>query len=207
MIPSPETQVHFIEDISQSFTLSLESWTTDRKPVDTAKEFQIDISPASNINSPLYLIATHQRKQRLDPADPTSNLSNNGFKNALFYNVQVRKCYSEIDGTRFPKNPILTNYDENNYLDQYRDLKLIFRDYVGESMLAPNITYDKMINYYPFEIIDLRFQIDHMSPKKIRLFQEYDVNPVVTILNTILMKHREIELISDGNKITSVEVV
>ena len=52
ILPSPETQVHFSEDISKTFTLSYESWTTDRKPVDTAKVFQTDISSASNINSP-----------------------------------------------------------------------------------------------------------------------------------------------------------
>ena len=56
IIPSPETQVYFNEAISKTFTLSYESWTTDRKPVDTARDFQIDISSASNINSPLYLI-------------------------------------------------------------------------------------------------------------------------------------------------------
>ena len=51
--PYPETQVYFNEDISKTFTLSYESWTTDRKPVDTSKELQVDISSASNINSPL----------------------------------------------------------------------------------------------------------------------------------------------------------
>ena len=53
IIPSHETQVNFNETISNSFTLSDEFWTTDRKPVDTSKEFQIDISSASTINSPL----------------------------------------------------------------------------------------------------------------------------------------------------------
>ena len=70
IIPSPETQVIFNEAISQTFTLSYESWTTDRKPVDTAREFQVDISSASNINSPLYLIAAHQKTQKADPANP-----------------------------------------------------------------------------------------------------------------------------------------
>ena len=37
LIPSPETQVNLNEAISQTFTLSYESWTTDRKPVDTAR--------------------------------------------------------------------------------------------------------------------------------------------------------------------------
>ena len=97
--------------------------------------------------------------------------------------------------------------EKNNYLDQYRDLKLFYKEYVGESMLFPIITYDKMKNFYPIQIIDLRFQVDHISPKKIRLFEEHDPNPTNTDLYVILIKHREIKMISDGNKFISVEVV
>ena len=64
-----------------------------------------------------------------------------------------------------------------------------------------------MKNYYPIQIIDLRFQVDHISPNKIRLFQEYDDNPTNTNLYTTLIKHREIKMISDGNKIIGDEVV
>ena len=64
-----------------------------------------------------------------------------------------------------------------------------------------------MKNYYPIQIIDLRFQVDHVSPEKIRLFEEYDPNPVITNLYVILIKQREIKMISDGDKIISVEVV
>ena len=49
IIPSPETQLIFNEAISKNFTLSYESWTTDRKPVDAAREFQI-----SNLTSIKY---------------------------------------------------------------------------------------------------------------------------------------------------------
>ena len=119
IIPSRETQVYFNEAFSKTFTLSFESWTTDRKPVDTAREFQIDISSASNINTPLYLIAAHEKTQRPDPANPANKLSNNRFNNAIFDHVEVRKNYSEIDGIRYPKNSIMVNYEENNYLDQY----------------------------------------------------------------------------------------
>ena len=144
IIASPETQVNFNEAVSKAFTLSYESWTTDRKPVDTAREFQIDISSASNINSPLYLIAAHQKTQRPDPANPAKTLSNNIFNNSIFDDVEVRKYYSEVDGARYPKNPVMINFAENNYLEQYRDLKLFYKEYVGESMLSPIITYDKM---------------------------------------------------------------
>ena len=47
------------EAITKSFTLSYESWTTDRKPVDTAQEIQLDIRSASKINASLYPIAAH----------------------------------------------------------------------------------------------------------------------------------------------------
>ena len=60
---------------------------------------------------------------------------------------------------------------------------------------------------YPFQIIDLRLQVDHLSPQKRRRFGEYDDNPTNTFLYIIVIKHREIKLISDGNKIISVEVV
>ena len=151
IIPSPETQVIFNEAISKTFTLSYESWTTDRKLVNAAKKFQIDISSASNINSPLYLLATHQLTQRVDPGDDTLILSKNRFDNPIFDNVKIRKYYVEIDGVRY--QPVMGNYDENNHLEQYRDLKLFYREYIGEPMLNPIITYDKMKEYYPIQII------------------------------------------------------
>ena len=64
-----------------------------------------------------------------------------------------------------------------------------------------------MKKYYPFEIIDLRFQVDHISPNKIRLFKEYDENPINTIIYIILIKHREIKMISHGNKNISVDFI
>ena len=64
----------FNEALNNNFTLSYESWTTDKKPIDTAREFQIDISSASNKNSPVYLISADQETQRPNPANPANNL-------------------------------------------------------------------------------------------------------------------------------------
>ena len=144
IIPSPEPQVYFNEPISESFTLSYESWTTDRKPIDAAKEFQIDFSSASNSNSPIHLIAAHQLTQWPDPTDPTINLSTRRFNNAIFDHAKVRKYYVEIDGIRYPKKPIKNNYAEINYLDQYRDIKLFYKKHVGKPVLYPIISYGKM---------------------------------------------------------------
>ena len=101
----------------------------------------------------------------------------------------------------------MNNYDGNNYLDQSREIKLFYKEYVGEPLLTPIITYDRMKDYYPSEVIDLRCQVDHISSKKIRFFQEYDDNPVNSFLYIISLKLREIKLISDGSKFISVEIV
>ena len=100
----------------------------------------------------------------------------------------------------------MINYDENTYLDQKRDLNFFKKEYVGERMMSPIITYDKMIKYYPFEIIDLRFRADHITRRR-RFFEEYDENPINSNLYIFLIKHREIKMISDGNKIITVEIV
>ena len=64
-----------------------------------------------------------------------------------------------------------------------------------------------MKTFYPIQVIDLRFQIDYKTPKKIRLFEEYENTPENTNLYVILIKHRENIMISDGNKITAIELI
>ena len=43
--------------------------------------------------------------------------------------------FCEIDGYRYPKDSIIKNFPENHYLDQYRDLKLFFKEYGGEKLM------------------------------------------------------------------------
>ena len=58
----------------------------------------------------------------------------------------------------------------------------------------------------PFEIFDLRHQSDHITPKKNQLFMEYDADPENARFCLILIRRRELELISDGNKLIEVKV-
>ena len=64
-----------------------------------------------------------------------------------------------------------------------------------------------MKTFYPIQVIDFRFQIDYITPKKIRLFEEYENAPENTNLYVILKKHRKINMVSDGNKITGFEFI
>ena len=40
------------------------------------------------------------------------------------------------------------------FLDQYRDLKIIYKKYVGEELMSFFISYPDMKNFYPIQVID-----------------------------------------------------
>ena len=58
---------------------------------------------------------------------------------AIFDHLYVRKYFVEINGVRYPRDAINLDYNKNDYLDQYRDLKAFFRECVGEHILSPFI--------------------------------------------------------------------
>ena len=121
--------------------------------------------------------------------------------------MDIRKYYVEIDGQRYPRDSVLINYEENDYIQQYKDLKLFWKEYIGEPILNPLISYPDMKTKYPIEIIDLRHQSDHIVPKKIQIFHEYGTDADNGRLLIILNRRKEIELISDGNKQIEVKVI
>ena len=60
---------------------------------------------------------------------------------------------------------------------------------------------------YSFVITDLRHQPDHITSKRIQVIQEYGTDLDNARLFLILFKRKEIELISDGNKLQEVKVI
>ena len=99
------------------------------------------------------------------------------------------------------------NYEQNDYIEQYKGLKLFSKEYIGEQLLSPFLSYPDMKTKYLIEIIDSRHQADHIAPKKIQLFLEYDIDPENARFILILIRRREIELISDGNKLIEIKII
>ena len=64
-----------------------------------------------------------------------------------------------------------------------------------------------MKNFFPVQLIDLRHQVDHITPKKIQLFEDYRNDPANARIFIILIGHRQIEMISDGIKITEIKAL
>ena len=202
LTPNSETQVFFNESIKNNYTLTFDSWYTERKIVTDVGEFQVDIASSQSTNSPKYLIAAHQTEDRIGTAHKANNI-------AIFDHVDMKKYFVEIDGYPYPKESVLTIITENDYLNQYRGLKSFYQEYVGKQLMNPFISYIDMKNKYPIQVIDLRHQIDHISPKKIQLFEDYKNDPVYENkrLYVILIGHKQIETISDGNKFIEIKVI
>ena len=132
LIPNSQTHVMFNEAILNNYTFTLYSWYTERKISNDGRQLQVDIASAQHINSPNYLKSTFQTNDRTTPKKA---------RNPSVCNTNhVIKYFVEIDGVRYNKNGVLTNFVENSYLGQYRYLKLFYKEYVGEKLLQPFIS-------------------------------------------------------------------
>ena len=199
LIPSVETQIMFSEATQSNYRITFDEWYTERKVIsDTIT--QMGFGTSRHVNSPKYLIGAHQTRTRAD----TANKNND---NAIFDNLNLRKYFVEIDSVRYPRDCVLVNSEQNDYIEQYKDLKLFFKEFIGEELMSPFISYLDLKTKCPIQILDLRHQPDHITPKKIQLFQEYIVDPENANFYLILISRREIELISDGNKLIKVKVL
>ena len=188
----------FKESIQNNYRMFFDEWYTERR-IATDQIYQVDIGSAQSFNSPKYLICAHQTTSWADFPNKRTNIS-------VFDHLNVRKYFIKIDGVRYPRDAILTNYNQNDYLDQYKDVKLFYKEYVGEEILNPFLSYTDMKTKYVIQVIDIRFQVDHMTPKKIQLFEEYRAAPADAKLFIILIRRREIEKIWNANKLIEVKV-
>ena len=55
--------------------------------------------------------------------------------------MDLRKYNVEIDGQRSLRDSVLINYEENDYIQQYKELKAFWKEYIGEPILNPLISY------------------------------------------------------------------
>ena len=113
LIPSVETQVMFNEATQNTYKISYDEWFTERRIISDTNT-QLDIGSSRNVQSPQYLIGAHQTRDRIDTSISTKNVS-------IFDNLDLRKYYNEIDGQRYLSDSSVMNYEQNDYIEQYKD--------------------------------------------------------------------------------------
>ena len=173
LIPSVETQLMFNEATQNTYKISFDDYYTERRLI-SDMIVQVDIGSGQQVNSPKYSICAHQMEERID-------LPNKNKNNAIFDHLNLLKYYVEIDGQRYPRNSLLIIYEENDYIEQHKKLKLYFREYIGEPIFSPFISYLDMETKYPIEIIDLGRQSDHLTPKKFNYFM--NIKTILVLLD------------------------
>ena len=198
LIRNVETQVLFNEATQKNYKISHDENYTERRVISDMST-HMDIGSSLQVNSPKCLIGAHQARVRADTANKNNNI-------AIFGNLDLRNFLIEVDAIRYPRDSILVNFEQNDYIEQFKEIKVFFREYIGEELMSPFIFYPDMKTKYPIEIIDLRHQSNHITPKKNQLLQEHSADPENANFYLLLIRRREIELISDGKKLIEIKV-
>ena len=119
LIPNVETKVVFNEATQNNYNIIFDEWYTERR-VTSDTTTQLDIGTSQHVNSPKYLIAVHQTRIRADATNKNNNI-------AIFDNLNLQKYYVEIDSVGYPRDSVLVNYEQNDYIEEYKDFKKKFQ--------------------------------------------------------------------------------
>ena len=199
LMPSVETQLMFNEATQNIYKISFDKWYTERRLISDLL-VQHDIGSAQKLSSPKYLNSARPTSLRKTTPDKKFNI-------ALLHNLDLRKNFVEIDGQTYPRESVLINYEEKDYIQQYKGLKLLSKEYIGELLLNSRISYPEMETKYLIVIIVLRHQTEYITAKTIQLFQEYGTDPDNARLIFLLNGRREIYILSYGNNLIEVKVI
>ena len=198
LIPSFETQVMFNEATQNNYDISYDEWYTERRVISDMIT-QLDIGSSQKVNSPKSLFGAHQTRHRKDASYQ--------LKMSLYLIISIFGNFMSRWTVSDKRDSSLMNYEQNDYIEQYKDLKLFFKEYFGEELMSPFTSYTDMKTKNPIEIIDLRHQPEHITPKKIQLFLEYGTDPENGSVVWILIRRREREIISEVNNLSAVKVL
>ena len=114
LIPTVETQLMFNEATQNIYKISFDEWYTERRII-SDMVVQVDIGSAQQVKSPKCLICAHQTKNRIDSPNKNKNF-------AIFDHLNLQKHYVEIDGQGYPRDSLLINYEQNDCIEQYKNL-------------------------------------------------------------------------------------
>ena len=76
LIPNTDTQVMFHESFKNTYTITYDSWYTERKFSTDGNELHVDIRSPKQLNSPKYLIASFQTADRIGAPNKKNYSSN-----------------------------------------------------------------------------------------------------------------------------------
>ena len=110
LTPTFETQVIFNEATQNIYEISYDEYYTQRRVISDMIT-QADIGSSQQVKNPKYLNGAQQTRGRADTAEKINNI-------AMFDNLDLRKLHFELDGIRYPRDSVLVNYKQIDYIEQ-----------------------------------------------------------------------------------------
>ena len=126
----------FKKATQNNYKISCDEYYTERRII-SHMIVKVDIGSAQQVSTPNYLICAHQTQNGINVLHKNDNI-------AIFDNLDLRTSYVEIDGQQYPRESLLINYEENLYIEQYKELESFFKEYIGEPILNPFLSYPDM---------------------------------------------------------------
>ena len=162
-------------------------------------DYQVDIGSAQYVKAPKSLLVTQKAAAGI-------GVPNKGNNTAVFDNLFIRKCFSEIDGDRYHKDMLVLSMMKMTITTNIGIVNYFYDEYTGEELLSPLKAYTDLKNFYPIQLLELRFQVDNLNPKKIQLFEEYKGAIKNAKYFVIILRHRDFEMLLEGKKSTEYKV-
>lgn len=166
------------------------------KSVNGNNTWTFELGVEAGMDIPIYVIVGFQTATRMGP----SQEQNNG----IFDRLDVIGASLKIGSERYPDNEMQIDYNRNNYVQPYDELKRFKKEYIGEQSLGPFVTYKEFKDLYNLYVFDIRNQKEHLSAQQIQIkFQfrtGYDAVAQNATAFALVLKNRVIEISSQSNK-------
>ena len=149
---------------------------------------------------PIWIIIGFQQQERQD----SQNL-----KNDTFCRLPVVSTQCNIGTEKYPDTEMLINYDIDDYIQGYHQIKEAFKNLTGDNILQPYISDGDFRSSnvrtvdvsYTLYIFDIRYQKNYTASQSIKVIFKFDgLNPPDTNGYALVLTNKLTSISSDGQQ-------
>ena len=169
------------------------------KEVNTQNLWTFELGTQEGVNVPIWIFVAFQQSDRQND----QNLNNDSF-----YRPPVSSAQCIIGTEKYPDSAILLNYEDDDYIQGYGQIKEAFRALTKDNILQPytsehdfRSSNDGNIIGYNIYAFDIRYRKDFKSSHSIKVEFKFDgVVPAGIYGYALVLANRLISISSDGQR-------
>ena len=169
------------------------------KEVNTQNFWTFELGTQEGINIPTWIFVAFQQNDR----QHDQNLNNDTFVRLPVISAQV------VIGTeRYPDSAILLNYDDDDYSQEYGQIKEAFKALTKDDILLPYISEDDFRSSneannigYNIYVFDIRYQKNFENAQPVKIEFKFSENIAAGIYGyALVLTNRLVSITSDGQR-------